>query len=229
MDNFTDAKKTGRVAGFFYLIIILAGIFSIAYVPSQLFSSDDPSLTVQNIRSSEMLFRSGIAAGFICYLFFLVLPLVLYRLLNSINKTVAILMVVFAVISVPLSLGNLINLLDILSLINGAEHPVFSGVELQAQVSMHLDSYYNGILICKIFWGLWLLPFGYLVFKSGLIPKILGILLIMGCFGYLIDVLGQTLYPAYLETVISNYVTLPATFGEMGTCLWLLTVGIRKQ
>lgn len=224
MDNFTDAKKTGRVAGFFYLIVILAGIFSIAYVPSQLFS-DDPSLTVQNIRSSELLFRSGIVAGFICYVSFLVLPLVLYRLLNRFNKTSAILMVVFAVISVPLSLGNLINLLDILSLLKGAEHPV----ELQAQVLIHLDSYYNGILICKIFWGLWLLPFGYLVFKSGLIPKTLGILLIMGCFGYLIDVLGQTLFEGYLDTVISNYVTLPATFGEMGTCLWLLTFGLRKQ
>lgn len=229
MYNVLQPKKTAGIAGFLYLIVVLAGIFSIAYVPSQLFVYDDPSLTLKNITTDELLFRAGIASGFICYVTFLLLPLVLYRLLCPVNKPIAILMVAFAVISVPMSLGNLVNLLDILSLLREAEHlSVFTGKELQAHMYIHLDSYFNGILVSKIFWGLWLLPFGYLVFKSKRIPKILGILLILGCFGYLIDVLGHTLFEGYSETVISNYITLPATFGELGTCLWLLIVGIRK-
>lgn len=229
MDNFSQSKNTARLAGFLYLIVVIAGIFSIAYIPSQLFVYDDPSQTLKNITTSELLFRSGIASGFVCYVTFLLLPLVLYRLLSPINKTIAILMVAFAVISVPVSLGNLVNLLDILSLLSDSTHlSIFSGEELQAQVFILLDSYYNGILVSKIFWGLWLLPFGYLVFKSKLIPKVLGILLILGCVGYLIDVFGNILGDGYSDTIISNYITLPATVGEMGTCLWLLIIGIRK-
>lgn len=230
MDNFTQAKKTARIAGFLYLIVVLAGIFSIAYVPSQLIVYDDPSLTLQNIAASELLFRSGIAAGYVCYVTFLLLPLVLYRLIGPINNPIAILMVAFAAISVPMSLANLINLLDILPLLREAEQlNVFTVEELQAQISILLDSYFNGILVSKIFWGLWLFPFGYLVFKSNFIPKILGILLMLGCFGYLIDVFGSTLFEGYSDTIMSNYITLPATFGEIGICLWLLIVGVRKS
>lgn len=229
MNNVIQAKKTARLAGFLYLIVVLAGIFSIAYVPSQLIVYDDPSLTLKNIATSQLLFRAGIAAGYACYVTFLFLPLVLYRLLSPVHKPIAILMVAFAVASVPMSLANLVNLLDILSLLGEAEHVSgFTGEELQAHMYILLDSYYNGILVSKIFWGLWLLPFGYLVVKSKRIPKILGILLILGCFGYLIDVFGHTLFDGYSDTVISNYITLPATFGEMGTCLWLLTVGVRR-
>ena len=93
---------------------------------------------------------------------------------------------------------------------------------------MSLDAYRNGILVSSIFWGLWLLPFGYLVFKSGFLPRILGTLLIIGCFGYLIDFLGRALFPSYPDTAIASYVTLPGSFGEIGTCLWLLIVGAHE-
>ncbi len=91
---------------------------------------------------------------------------------------------------------------------------------------LSLDAYRNGLLVSEIFWGLWLLPFGYLVFKSGFLPRILGILLMMGCFGYLIDFFGSALFPGYAASILASYATLPASLGEIGTCLWLLIVGM---
>ena len=81
----------------------------------------------------------------------------------------------------------------------------------------------------EIFMGLWLLPFGYLVFKSDFLPKVFGILLIAGCFGYLIDFIGGAVLTNYADTSISNYVTLPATVGEIGICLWLLIIGVNES
>lgn len=221
-------RRLARTAGLLYLIVVAAGIFSLAYVPSQTVVPGDAAATVASITASVPLFRLGIVAGFICYIAFLLLPLVLYKLLSPVGKGAAVLMVAFAVVSVPISFVNLLNKLDILSLLSDADYlRVFTAEQLQAQVMLSLDAFRNGILVSKIFWGLWLLPFGYLVFKSCLLPKALGILLMAGCFGYLVDVFGRALFPGYPETAIAGFVTLPATIGEIGTCLWLLIVGAR--
>ncbi|MDZ4810885.1 MAG: DUF4386 domain-containing protein, partial [Bacteroidota bacterium] len=89
--------------------------------------------------------------------------------------------------------------------------------------------YNNGISLVSVFWGLWLLPFGYLIYKSGLLPKILGILLMLGCFGYLINFTGNMLIKNYTELGISKIVSLPASIGEIGTCLWLLIMGAKNK
>jgi len=80
-----------------------------------------------------------------------------------------------------------------------------------------------------LFWGLWLLPFGYLVFKSGFLPKLLGIFLMAGCFGYLINFIGGFLIPNYGDLGISRMISLPASIGEIGICLWLLIIGVRHK
>lgn len=221
-------NKTARTAGLLYLIVVLTGIFSIAYVPSQITVRGDALATVSNITSSESLFRLGIVAGYMCYTAFLLLPFALYKLLSPVGKNIAVLMVAFAVVSVPISFVNLLNKLDILSLLSDADYlQAFTTEQLHAQVMLSLDAYSNGLLVSKIFWGLWLLPFGYLVFKSGFLPRVLGVLLMMGCFGYLIDFFGRALFPGYAEAIIARFVTLPASVGEIGTCLWLLTMGAR--
>jgi hypothetical protein len=79
-----------------------------------------------------------------------------------------------------------------------------------------------------IFWGLWLFPFGYLVIKSGFLPKILGVLMMIGCFGYLITILGNTLIPNCRDLGITSYVLLPGSLGELGTCLWPLIMGAKE-
>lgn len=226
----SSKKNTARLAGFLYLIVVLTGIFSLAYVPSKLIVWDDAAKTFQNIAASESLYRMSLVSSVICYIAFLLLPFVLYRLLHSVNEMAAKLMVVLAVVSVPISLLNLQNKYAVLTLINGASYlKIFDERQIHSQAMLFLDNYNNGILIVQMFWGLWLLPFGYLVYKSGFLPKILGVLLMLGCFGYLISFVGNTMMLNYGETFISRFDTLPATLGEIGTCLWLLFMGVKER
>ncbi len=223
-------QKTARIAGLLYLVVVLTGIFSLAYVPSKLFLFDSAAQTTSRIIASETLFRLSIFAGIICYLAFLILPFVLYKLFQPVNKTYAGAMVILAVTSVPISLLNLNHKFAILTLINNATQlELLPEGQLQAQVLLHLHYYNSGIQIASVFWGLWLLPLGYLILKSGILPKVLGILLMAGCFGYLVNFTGRLLYPNYSELGISSFIAMPATIGEIGTCLWLLIAGAKQQ
>ena len=139
-------------------------------------------------------------------------------------------MVVFAIVCVPISFINIGNNFAVLTLISKADYiSAFDENKLQAQVLFYLNSYDNGNKIASIFWGLWLLPFGYLVFKSGFIPRILGILLMFGCFGYLINFTGIFFFANYGETLISTFITKPGGIGEIGICLWLLIMGVKNN
>jgi len=222
-------KNTARMAGLLYLVAVLTGMFSLLYVPSHITVAGNAPATVDNIVAHNSLFRLGIAMELIGHVVFLLLPFVLYKLLSPVNREAAALMVAFAAMSVPLSFVNNVNKLDILSLLSGADYlRAFTVEQLHARVMLSLDAYNNGILVSSIFWGLWLLPFGYLVFKSGFLPKVLGILLMIGCFGYLINFLGVELLPGYEGTAIARVVRMPAALGELGTCLWLLIIGARE-
>lgn len=226
----SSIKKTARISGLLYLIVVLMGIFSLAYVPKTLFVWDDPALTFKNIVSSEMLFRLSIVSSVICYTAFVFLPIALYRLLKTVDEFYAKLMAILAIVSVPISFVNLQNKLSVLSLISRDNYlNVYTAEQLESQVMFHLNQYDNGILLASIFWGLWLLPFGYLVFRSGFLPKILGILLMLGCFGYLINFTGNMLVKNYSAIGVSKFVSLPASMGEIGICLWLLIVGVKQK
>lgn len=217
--------KTARLAGLVYLVTVVTGIFSLLYVPSRISGHGDAAATVHNILASETLFRFGIAVGSIGYVAFLVVPLILYKLLGPVNRSMGALMVAFAVVSTPIDFVAIANQLDILSLLDGDKYrQLFTPEQVQARVLLLLDAYHNKVFISEIFWGLWLLPFGYLVFKSGFLPRILGIFLMLGCFGYLISAFGLMLFPHY---TLPGFIMLPATFGEIGICLWLLIMGAR--
>lgn len=220
-------KKVARLAGLVYLVVVVTGIFSLAYVPSKIIVWDDALLTFTNIVHSEILFRFGILSGLICYTFFLFLPIILFKLLKPVNEMCAKMMVILAVVSVPISFINIQNKLAVLSLISNEKYlGVFTNEQLQSQVMFYLNQYDNGILIVQIFWGLWLLPFGYLVYKSQFLPKTLGIFLMVGCFGYLINTFGYLVVPGYSDLGIASFVSLPASIGEIGICLWLLIMGV---
>jgi hypothetical protein len=139
-------------------------------------------------------------------------------------------MVALAVVSVPISLVNINHKLEVLTLISKANFlNVFQENQLHAQVMLSLERYSNGIESVSIFWGLWLLPFGYLVFKSGFLPKVLGIFLMMGCFGYLINFIGDLLFPGYADLGIASFISIPGSIGEIGICLWLLIMGPKEK
>jgi len=220
-------NSTARLAGLFYLIVVLTGIFNLAYVPSQLIVWESAATTANNILDAEFLFRLSIVSGVLCYISFLILPFILNKLFKSVDRTYAMLMVVLAVVSVPISLFNMINKVDILTLLSGAEYlNVFEAKQIHAQVMLLLESYNNGLSVVQIFWGLWLFPFGYLAYKSGYLPKIFGVLLMIGCFGYLVQFFGDLLFP---NVDISVFVGLPGSLGEIGICLWLLIMGIKDK
>jgi len=220
-------NNTARLAGFIYLLLVITGIFYLVYVPSQLIDWGSAEFTASNIMGSKFLFRSSIVAGVISSICFLILPFVLYELLKSVNKTVAVWMIVLSVVSVPVSLFNMINKIDVLTLLSGAQYlTVFEVEQLHSQVMLLLKSYNNGISLVQIFWGLWLFPFGYLVFKSGFLPKLLGICLMLGCIEYLIRFFGVQLYP---DAEIPSFIGYAHSIGEIGICLWLLIMGVKDK
>lgn len=210
--------SNARLAGFLYLIVVATGIFSLAYVPSRIMVAGDSAATVANIAAMEPLFRTGIAVGILCYLAFLLLPLALFRLLESAGPTTARLMVLFAIVSVPMALLNLGHDLNVLAALRLGE---------TAQAAAHLAASRNGQIFVQLFWGLWLLPLGLLIVRSAAIPRPLGILLMFGCLGYLIKVFGLILIPDYATIPGIRYVSIPGSVGEIGTCLWLLVMGAR--
>lgn len=217
------------MAGAIYLLVVLTGIFSLGYVPNQLIVWNDPAKTFQNIRNAELLFRLGIFSSLICYISFTFLPVSLYTLFKDINKTYAIAMVVLVLVSIPISILNLQHEFAVLSLIKPQPYlEAFHTNQIQSMVIGYLKQYNDGIHIVSVFWGLWLLPLGYLIIKSNLLPKILGYLLILGCFGYLINFIGNTLDPDYTQNILAKILRLSGSVGEIGTCLWLLILGAKN-
>lgn len=223
-------KGNAKTAGLLYLVTVVTGMFYLGYVPSRLASHGDAAATVARLLQSESLFRLGIVAELACHAAFLLLPLALYRLLVGTGRNAAVLMVAFATVSVPIAFANTVHRFEVLSLLGDAGYlKAFTAMQLQAQVMLQLDAYRHGLLVLEVFWGAWLLPFGYLVFKCGFLPRLLGVLLVLGGMGYLVDFLGTVLLPAYPASTVSDYIMLPASLGEIGTCLWLLAVGARPS
>jgi hypothetical protein len=221
-----SAAKTARLAGLLYVFNVVTGIFSLLYVPSHVIVDGDAAATFNHLVASESLFRSGLVVDVIAHVAFLLLPLVLYRLLSPVNRAAATAMVAFAVVSVPIDLLAVADQLDAVTFLHDETiRHVLTTDQMHAKVRASLDAFDNKILIAQIFWGLWLFPFGYLVFRSGFLPRILGILLMLGCFSYLITFFTQMFHPGY---DVPGYVMWPAAFGEMGTALWLLILGVRK-
>jgi len=226
----TMQRKTfTHLAGLSYFIVVLTGVFSLMYVPSELINNAAPAITIDNIRNNMFLFRLDIVANILCYLAFMALPLLLYQVLKPVHKIMAQAMVLLALMSIPISFMSITHKLNILDLLTD---PVLSSLinetSLIAQVFFHLKQFNNGISIVSFFWGSWLFPFGLLVYKSGFLPKSLGILLIAGSIGYMINLFGGILLVNYYELGLSSYFSLPASIGEIGTCLWLLIMGDRK-
>lgn len=220
---------TARIAGLLYLIVVVSGLFTLAYVPSQLVVAGDLSATVSRIIASETLYRLSAAAYAVCYTAFLLLPLALHRLLRSVHEQAAVLMVAFAVVIVPLSFVNLAHMLEVLRIVGEMAGAGPETARLNAQAAAELGAYESGIFASTIFWGLWLLPFGYLVFMSGVLPKVLGVLLVLGGVGYVVNFFGAVLSPDYTSTAVASILSLPAPLGEIGTCLWLLVFGVKEE
>ena len=221
-------QKSARIAGLLYLLLAVTGVFSLIYVPSTLFVFGDATATADNIMSSELLFRTGILSGLISNVIFVFLVLALYRLLKDISHKQAIIMVTLVVISVATSFANTFNQIAALIILSGADFlSVFEKPELESIAYVFLRLHSQGIQIIQIFWGLWLFPFGLLVYRSGFIPKILGVLLFIAGFAYVLSTFTFLVLPQY-TAAISTLVTI-LEVGELPIIFWLLIVGAKAQ
>jgi hypothetical protein len=221
-------KQTARIAGFLYLMVIGFGVFALMYVRTTLIVPGDAAATANRIAASDGLFRVGVVSELIMYGCFLLLPLPLYMLLKPVNKTLARLMVLFVFVSVPIGMLNALNNLAAVSLLSDAGYWVaFTTEQVQAQMMYFLNLHELGYLIGQVFFGLWLIPLGYLAFKSGYFPRVLGVLVILGGFAQLTDTFASLLFPSYdglFLTVIGVF-----GFSEILFCVWLLLIGVKIQ
>ena len=214
-----STKKQARFAGWLYLALAITGVFNLIYVPSTLFVFGDATATAENITSSEPLFRMGILSGLVSNVLFVFLVLALYRLLKEIGRRQAILMVALVVISVATTFANTFNQIAALIILSGADFlSPFDKPQLDAIAYLFLRLHSQGLQIIQIFWGLWLFPFGLLVYKSRFIPKVLGILLIIAGFGYCLSSFTFLVLSQY-QTAISPFITLLEA-GELPIILW---------
>jgi hypothetical protein len=219
----TSPLVQARVAGLLYLVANLFAPFTLLYLPSRFIVRGDAAGTASNIMASESLFRFGIVLNLFTFVGQIFLVLVLYQLLKVVNKNMASLMVIFSLIAVPIAMLNELTQLAVLQLLSGADYlSVFTTGQLQALVYFFLRLHGQGLNIAQIFWGLWLFPMGYLVFQSGFLPRILGVLLMIGCFGYVIQS-----FAAFLGYSID--LIFFTGWGELLLLLWLLIKGVNVE
>ena len=219
----TSPLVRARVAGLLYLVVGLPAPFALLYLPSRLVVRGDAAATTHNIMASQSLFRLGIVGLLFNGIGMIFLILALYQLLKVVNKNVAWLMVLFVLVGVSIGMLNELNNLAVLLLLSGADYlNVFTTEQLQALAYLFLRLHTQGLNIAQIFWGLWLFPMGYLVYKSGFLPKVLGVLLMIACFGYVIESFGAFL--GYNLNII-----LFTGWGELTLLLWLLIKGVNVE
>jgi hypothetical protein len=221
-------NKSARLAGCFYLIYFATTIFADVFGRSRLIVFGDAAVTAQNIITSAWQFRIGFISDLISAVFFLLAAWALYALLKSVHKELALLFLLLNLAGVAVYSINLLNQFAALLLLSGADYlKVFQIEQLQALAMFFLYLYKNGYWISQIFFGAWLFPLGYLVFKSGFLPRILGIVMMIHCVGWLMTFLQFFLFPGFAAI---TYLTYPLGFiSEAGLTLWLLIMGVKEQ
>src|ERR671934_654573 len=219
--------RTVRAAGVLYLVLVVTGIFSF-FVPQALSVEGNPSATAQKILASETLFRLAIAVGLAASIVFVFLARELYRLLKGISRTQATLMVVLALLSVPISFLGAVDQIAALRLFHGgAGLAGLQGSQLNTLAMFFLDLGSDTAAVNSIFFGLWLLPFGLLVIRSGFIPRLFGYLLLIAGGSHIVGRFNYPLSPP-LAPVISGVATF-GYLGELGVVGWLVVQAARVQ
>jgi len=218
--------KAVTILRILYPIWAVVGLFSIIYVPITLIVVEDAAATASNILANESLFRMGIAGSLITQLIHIAVVLVLYKLFKTVNKDHALLLVVLGLVGVPISMLNTLNRVAALLLASGGDYlKVFSSEQLQALMMFFLNMNEQGIFIATIFWGLWLLPLGYLIYNSGYFPKILGVLMILAGIGYTLEPFVRFLLPNFTAIILPVLYLL--VMGEIIFMGWVVLKGAK--
>ena len=190
-------KKAARIAGAIYVSMVFTGPFSLIYVPNKLIVRGNAAATAANILDHETMFRLSILADLVGQVIFICLAIALYRLLSGVNKIWASLMVALVLVSAAVAFVNTLNDIAALLLFRGADFlAVFDKPQRDALGMLFIRLHSQGIFINEIFWGLWLFPFGLLVFRSGFLPRFIGVWLMINCFAYVALSIIALFFPA---------------------------------
>lgn len=222
-------KRTARHAGVLYFLLALIAPIGLLYVPGRLIVYGDAIATADNIRTSETLFRIGLASELTHQVIVIYLVLVLYRLFKGVDEALAKQLVVLgALVSVPIMFVNVLNSIAALVLVTRPDFLAsFDGSQLDGLAYLFLRVHGKGITVASIFWGLWLFPFGLLVIRSGFIPRVLGWLLMIAGTAYLASAFATLITPTYAAKV--SQIALPLEVAELPIVFWLLIWGAREQ
>jgi hypothetical protein len=224
----TTLSRNARIAGLLYLTLLTAPL-RLIYIPSKLFVTGNAAATASNIAAHQTLFRLGILSDLFTAVMAIFLTLALYRLFKGVDQFLAAMVVVLGALMVtPIYFLNTLNDAATLLLVRGADFlSVFDQPQREAMAMLFLRLHHHGVVVNEVFWGLWLLPFGLLVYKSRFLPRILGVWLVLNCFAYLAQSVTGIMWPQY-EDAVANY-AFPVMFGELAIMLWLIVMGAKER
>jgi hypothetical protein len=226
-------RRTARLAGLLYLVSSLPAPFALIYVPQKLFVEGNPAATGERLRTLAGLARAGIAASLVSGILFIFVPLVLYRLFKPTSPQAALAMLILITISFPISLHAVVHQVAALHLAGGAGGTSLAGLtaldqtQRDALAYLALRMHHDELMVAEIFWGLWLFPFGICVIRSGFIPRVLGVLLMVAGCGYVADSFAELAAPQFVAA--TTRITAITNFCELPIILWLLIWGARPR
>ncbi len=225
----TSPQVYARVAGLIYLLIAIMTPFAEFFVRQGLIVPGDVAATAANIVASESLFRAGFASDLVIFAIEVAQAAVLYVLFRPVSRTLALVMA-FAKLAMATILGlNLLNMFTALQLLTGPEYAAaFETGQRQALAFVYLSAQRSGYALGMVFFGLYLAVLGYLVYRSGFLPRILGILSVVAALGYLANSFTVFLVPAYADT-LAVVVVVAALIGELPLTFWLLIKGVHVE
>ncbi|MDT8437315.1 MAG: DUF4386 domain-containing protein [Gemmatimonadota bacterium] len=227
MARVTTTRKDARIAGLFYMLMVLTGPFVVIYVPGKLFVPGDAAETAANILAHQSLFQAFIVVGLFSELFFIATALALYRLLRNVWREAALLMVILVLLEAPLAFSGVADQIATLSLVRSPDLlSAFDPAQRDVLATLMISIEGRGSPVSELFWGLWLLPLALLVYRSAFLPRFLGVWLFLNGLVYVIISFTGILLPEHAETV--STVTLPVLMGEVVFALWLLVIGAGK-
>lgn len=223
-----STKRRARIAGAWYLAMGFTAPIGLLYVPGQILVRGDAAATAERLRASEGLLRFGIASELVHQAIAVFLVLALFRLFKDVSEHLAWHLVALgAFVSVPIMFVNVLNELAALSLAQGPDFLArFDRAELDGLAYLFLRLHGRGITLASVFWGLWLFPFGILVIRSGFIPRILGVLLLVAGAAYLASAFTTLVLPRYGEAV--GAVASILELAEVPIIFWLAIWGARE-
>jgi len=229
--NITDInpKTYARAGGIAYLVIIVVGLFGEMFIRDAIIVSGDAAATAKNILASPVLWRLGIAGDLLMHICDMILLMVMYTLLKPVNKNLALLMVLFNVIQTAVLVANKMNLMTPLFLSGDADYlKALDPGQLQALAYVSIKSHAYGFGNGLIYFGCACLVSGYLIFRSGYFPKVIGWMMQIAGLCYVINSFALVIAPAFADRLFP-FILLPAFVGETSLCLWLIIKGVKLQ